>query len=61
MKVLGYSDNHLSTLFSASIRSFHAFWPTVSRSLGESELHEEELNRDNLGRVIRLRIALKVS
>lgn len=29
----------------------------MSRSLGESELHEEELNNDSLGRVIRWRIA----
>lgn len=32
MKVDGYSDNHLSTLFSASIRSFQAFFPTDSPS-----------------------------
>jgi hypothetical protein len=53
MNVLGYSDNHLSTLFSASIRSFHAFCPTVSRSLVDSELEEDELKSESLGRVMR--------
>ena len=57
--MLGYSDNHLSTFFSASIRSRQAFWPTVSAS-GRSEGSDEEewnIERD-LGRANRCRIAV---
>jgi hypothetical protein len=47
MNVEGYSDNHLSTLFSASTRSRQAFWPTRSESGPLGPLEEEEWNIDN--------------
>jgi len=59
MKVLGYSDNHLSTLFSASIRSRHPFWPTRSDSGASAPEEEDEWKIDNdCGSLNRWRIAV---
>lgn len=62
MNVLGYSDNHLSTFFSASIRSVHVFCPTVSTSAFPSALGVEDLKIEkDFGRLMRWRMATNVS
>ena len=50
MKVLGYSDSHLSTFFSASTRSCQASLPTASSDGPEDEIEPSEVGRTNRSR-----------
>lgn len=63
MNVLGYSESHRSTFFSASIRSLQAFCPTVSRAWDSSDDPEDDewKSEKDFGRPNRWRMPMSIS